>query len=68
MLAASPALKSVSSVRHTDPPTPFVCAVAEISVRCVAAGGGVAGMLLATLTTFEVTELSLLRYAVSVTV
>jgi hypothetical protein len=31
-LAASlPPLKSVSSVRHTEPPTPFVCAAAGTS-------------------------------------
>ena len=32
---ASPALKSVSSVRQTDPPMPFVCALADTSERVV---------------------------------
>src|SRR5205085_11394669 len=32
---SSPALKGVSPVRHTGPPTPFVCAVTETSERNV---------------------------------
>ena len=36
--ASPPALKIVSSVRHTEPPAPFVCAAAETS-EWNAAGG-----------------------------
>jgi len=35
--ALSAALKSVSSVRQTEPPMPFVCAAAETSERVVCA-------------------------------